>query len=119
MGYSWVIMQKRIGVLATALLLFGGWGLAAHAQTCESANCWMQIDEANDPAYQSASTGHFYGHYTSYYPYYYQNQYPYQNPYQYPQYSDSDQIVGSYWWDGCFYTIRLVNGKERTSHTCD
>lgn len=81
----------RAAGLAIALLLLGGWGMAAHAQAqvCYSANCMMRLDEANDPAYQAAIHGGWYPY--SAYPYPYSYSYPYSfnySPYQYQAYQD-------------------------------
>lgn len=84
--------------LAVSAALFGGWGAAAHADECYSANCWIRIQEATDPAYQAAIHGGYYPYsYTYYgypygpsygypygaYPYYPYSYYSYQSQYQY------------------------------------
>ena len=97
-----MIFKRMAGLTVGALLLMGG-GAAAHAQVCYDANCLIQQQEANDPAYQAAIHGGYgngYGYssmpysqnygYGVYPNYSYANQYnPYQplySSYGYPQY---------------------------------
>lgn len=113
-----------LGIVALAM---GGWGLTAHAWSCESANCWIRIDEANDPAYQAAIRSLPYNPFTTYsyfYPSYgYSNympypyggyQYQYQNRYSYSH----SQNSRSYWQNGCVYTTIEVNGVTQTTQAC-
>lgn len=100
------IILKRAAGLAVVALLIGGWGIAAHAQVCESANCMIRVQEANDPAYQAAIHGGWYAPYPYYsysymYPYggyaYPYGYYPYPAPYQpYQTYSYSTNSNYSY-----------------------
>lgn len=115
---------KRAGELATALFLalflIGGWGMAAHAQVCDNANCMIQLQEASDPAYQAAIHSSWPYEYGYSYPYHYS--YPYSS-YPYVAYSSWQPYFlypqpNSYWQSGCLITTIQMNGVVQTTRAC-
>lgn len=90
---------------AVFALLLGGWGMAAHAQYCDNANCMLAAQRASDPAYQAAIHSGWYSPYQySYYPYpsyiyYPYSSYPYFPP---PAYSYQYQYQYQYQYGNPF-----------------